>query len=187
MHIRHVLVEVGLVSQVVVVSAETCRQLHETAAREEDRIMADGQHLCFLGQVVVGCQVVGQCRRVNLVGVQRVGHRTQRKMMRGQHRATLRNHRRHPGMVPLDGIPAAADGRAVADEQRDEAVGVAVHRLRLGIDRSPCLAVGDAHSHFHILVIHQLVRAVAHHRLVTDFVVLGQSGERQNGHKNCKK
>ena len=45
--------EIRLVGQVVIVAAEPCRQLHPAATGKVDRVVADAQHLRFLGQVPV--------------------------------------------------------------------------------------------------------------------------------------
>ena len=182
--------EVGLerlVRQIVVVSAEACRQLHEAAARQEDGVVADAQHLHLLGQVMVLRQVVGQRRRVHLVGIQREGHRRQRKMMHGKRGAALRDGRLDPRRIPMDGVPAAGDVGAVTDKQRDKTVGIAVHGVRLRIDRRTVFTVGEFNGHRQVGVVHQLIRSVTYHGLIADFVVVVLGGNTRTGEQHQEK
>ena len=179
--------QVGLVRQVVVVPAEPRWQLHEAAAGQVNRVVADAQHLLLLGQVMVLRQVVGQCRRIHLVSIQRERHRRQRQVMHGQRDAALRNGRLDPRRIPLDGVPAAGDVGAVADEHRNQTVGIAMHGVRLRIDRRAVFTVGEFHGHREVGVVHQLVRGVTHHGLITDLAVAALGEYAYTGKQHQKK
>ena len=53
-----------LVNQVVVITAETGRQFHETAASEVDRVVADAQYLHLAHQVMTQRVVQMHIRRI---------------------------------------------------------------------------------------------------------------------------
>ena len=74
--------------------------------------------------------------------------------------------------LPVNQPPIPVGHGAVADQQGDEAVEIGGRRLCLGVGGRRGVAVINVHRDLHVLVGHQLVLGVAHHSLVTDFVVL---------------
>ena len=116
--------------------------------------------------------------RVNLfsiVGIQRVGHCCERHIQGGKLRAVERHRCNHLRIFPVNFrfIPTNAGRSTATDLQREQTVVVGLHiRVRLRVSSRGFRAVEDFHRHGDGLVGHQAVRGVAHHGLVTDFVVL---------------
>ena len=177
---HHRLGHIMVVRQVVAHTVADARLVLDVVIRGVVRLVPVTLHVRDTGDGVRG-QVVGNHVRVHAVGVarlQRVGHRVQRHLVRGDGRAALIDNGRHPGVAPLDVRPAAIDRRAVADQQRDQAVHVARHGMGLLIDHRAVLAVGEAHRDGQVRVHHQVVVGAAHHRLVADLVVLREHRHR---------
>ena len=107
--------------------------------------------------------------------------------MHGKRGVALRDGRLDPRRIPMDGVPAAGDVGAVTDKQRDKTVGIAVHSVRLRIDRRTVFTVGEFNGHRQVGVVHQLIRSVTYHGLIADFVVVVLGGNTRTGEQHQEK
>ena len=131
-----------------------------------------------MGGKIVGHRAAYRLR-THIVRVQGVRHRTHRHRVR--HRRTARQgvSRGDVGRLPRHVGKAARRARALADGQRYHAVRVRGHIVGFGIDGRAAHTVRDGDRHRDVLVGHQLVRAVANHRRVAQFRILGGHAHRQ--------